>query len=256
MSDFTGRSVLITGGAGTIGSTAAAAFLDAGAKVAIVDLSQDALDAAAQEIREHGEVLTIAANVTDEADVAGYVAKTVEAHGGIDVFFNNAGIEGKVQPIPEIERTDFEKVMAVNVTGVYLGLKHVLPVMYQAGSGSVINTSSVAGLGGSAGVAPYVASKHAVIGLTKTAALEAAGHGVRVNSIHPSPVTGRMMESLEAGFNPDDPAGVRPALAAAIPMGRYAEPQDIVDVVLFLASDQSGFVTGAQMRVDGGMAAS
>lgn len=256
MSDLTGRSVLITGGAGTIGSTAAASFLQAGAKVALVDLAQDALDATAEKLREHGEVLTIAADVSSDEDVARYVATTVEQHGGIDVFFNNAGIEGKVQELPDIDPDDFDAVLAVNVRGVFLGLKHVLPVMYEKGSGSVINTSSVAGLGGTAGVAPYVASKHAVVGLTKTASLEAAPKGVRVNSVHPSPVTGRMMDSLEAGFSPDDPEGSRQGMAAGIPLGHYAEAQDIVDTVLFLAGDRSTFITGAQMRIDGGMGAS
>src|SRR5690606_3901115 len=141
--------------------------------------------------------------------------------------------------------------MAVNVRGMFLGLQKVLPVMIKQKSGSIINTSSVAGLGGSPNVSPYITSKHAVVGLTKTAALESAAHGIRVNSIHPSPVNTRMMRSLEAGMNVDEKT-----MAQSIPLGRYGESDDISNLVLFLASDESTFITGSQYRVDGGMGAS
>lgn len=251
-SDLEGKTVLITGGAAGIGAATASAFLEAGAKVAVVDVDADALkqfaaDAGAGEDR----LVTITADVSQEEDVRAYVQKTIEAFGTIDVFFNNAGIEGKVAPIVDQEVEDFDRVIAINVRGVWLGLKHVLPVMYEQKSGSVINTSSVGGLvAGSMAVSPYVTSKFAVHGMTRVVATEAAPHGVRVNSVHPSPVNTRMMRSLEGGSGAS-----QEDIARAIPLGRYAEATDIANMVLFLASDRSSFVTGAQMVVDGGMLA-
>lgn len=250
-----GKVAVITGGAAGIGLETARIFVEEGASVAIVDIADDAVTAAAIELGQPGRVIGITADVTSEADVQRYVREAVAAFGGIDIFFNNAGIEGKVEPIVSIDLADFERVQRVNVTGVFLGLKHVLPVMYERRSGSVINTSSVGGFHANAGIAPYVTSKHAVIGLTKTAALEAAPFGVRVNSIHPAAVNTRMMRSLEAGFSPDAAEQARLTFEAAIPLKRYGEPRDIARLVLFLASDDSSFVSGAQYRIDGGQGA-
>ncbi len=244
------KVAVITGGTGGIGKVTAETFLKEGAKVVLVDLFQEALDQAKADLSELGEVITVQADVTKESDVQNYVNKAVEQFGRIDVFFNNAGIEGKVAPIVEQKVEEFDMVMNVNVRGVFLGLKHVLPVMIKQKSGSVINTSSVAGLGGSPNVSPYIASKHAVVGLTKTAALEVANSNIRVNSIHPSPVNTRMMRSLEEGLNV-----TQEALAQSIPLGRYGEPNDIANLVVFLASDDSVFITGVQYRIDGGMGA-
>jgi NAD(P)-dependent dehydrogenase (short-subunit alcohol dehydrogenase family) len=256
MARLDGKAAVITGGAGGIGKETAKLFLQEGAKVVLVDLFDEALEKAKNELSSFGEVLTVRADVTKEEDVKNYVKVAYEHFGKIDVFFNNAGIEGKVQPITEITVEDFEKVQKVNVLGVFSGLKHVLPIMMKQGHGSIINTSSVAGLGGTQGVAPYVASKHAVIGLTKVAALEAAKANVRVNSIHPSPVNTRMMRSLEKGFNPENAEEAKEEFTKSIPLGRYAEPSDIAKLVLFLASDESAFITGAEYRIDGGMRAS
>lgn len=249
------KVAVITGGSGGIGKETARRFLEEGASVVLVDIDQAALDTARQELEAGERVLAVQADVSREEDVRRYVDATMERFGRIDVFFNNAGIEGKVAPLEQQDIAMFDKVIAVNVRGAYLGLKHVLPHMYQAGRGSVINTSSVAGLRGSAGVLPYVTSKHALSGMTKVAAIEAAAHGVRVNSVHPSPVNTRMMRSLEAGFDPDDAAGAKAAMEKAIPLGRYGEAADIANLVLFLASDESRFITGAQYRIDGGMGA-
>ncbi|WP_443256384.1 SDR family NAD(P)-dependent oxidoreductase [Virgibacillus sp. L01] len=213
-------------------------FLNEGAKVSLVDMKQDALDNVKSDLEQYGDVMTVKADVTNEDEVKNYVTKTVENFGSIDVFFNNAGIEGEVAPIAEQKVENFNKVLTVNVQGIFLGLKHVIPIMTKQESGSIINTSSVAGLMGSPGVSPYVASKHAVIGLTKSAALEVAGSNVRVNSIHPSPVNTRMMRSLEKGFNPDDAEQAKEEQENAIPMGRYGESGDIANLVLFLASDK------------------
>lgn len=255
MSKLNNKVAIITGGAGGIGKETAKRFLQEGAKVVLVDLFQESLEQAKEELSQFGDIHIVQADITKESDVQNYVRQTVQRYGKVDVFFNNAGIEGKVQPIIETALEDFEKVQRVNVNGIFLGLKHVLPVMTTQGYGSIINTSSVAGLGGTPGVAPYVTSKHAVIGLTKVAALEAAGANVRVNSIHPSPVNTRMMRSLETGFNPESPEGAKEQFAQSIPLKRYGEVSDIANLVLFLASDESAFITGAQYRIDGGMGA-
>lgn len=255
MQRFEDRTAIITGGSGGIGKETAARFIAEGANVVLVDLDLAQLDATREALGGGERIVVVKADVSVEDDVQRYVQAAIDAFGRIDVFFNNAGIEGKVAPLEQQETAMFDKVIAVNVRGAYLGLKHVLPHMYKAGGGSVINTSSVAGLRGSAGVLPYVTSKHAVSGMTKVAAIEAAAHGVRVNSVHPSPVNTRMMRSLEAGFDPQDAEAAKAAMEKAIPLGRYGEAADIANLVLFLASDESRFITGAQYRIDGGMGA-
>ncbi|MGO1370091.1 MAG: SDR family NAD(P)-dependent oxidoreductase [Senegalia sp. (in: firmicutes)] len=249
---FEDKVVLITGGSGDIGTTTAKMFLEEGAKVAIVGTSDEKLAKAKESL---GDVLTIKANVVNEDEVKNYVDKTVEEYGKIDVFFNNAGIEGKMIPIEALEMDDFKKVLDVNVVGAFLGLKYVIPIMKKQKSGSIINTSSVAGLGGTAAMSPYVTSKHAVIGLTKTAALEVAGDNIRVNCINPSPIEGRMMDSIESGFNSDDPDSMEQEFIKTIPLGRYGKVEEVAKLVMFLASDDSEFITGSIHRIDGGMLA-
>ncbi|MGV0912049.1 SDR family NAD(P)-dependent oxidoreductase [Martelella sp. FOR1707] len=248
------KIALITGGAAGIGLETARLFLKEGARVALVDLREEDLKKAAESLGS-ADVLTVAADVSSPEDTARYVRETVERFGQIDIFFNNAGIEGKVAPLTEQKIEDFDRVIAVNVRGPFLGLQHVLPVMMKQKSGSIINMSSIAGLKGSPNVAPYITSKHAVVGLTRAAAVEAAVANVRVNSVHPSPVNTRMMRSLEDGFSPGHGDEVKNQLASTIPLGRYGESADIANLVLFLASDESAFITGAQYPVDGGMAA-
>ncbi|MGY4690948.1 SDR family NAD(P)-dependent oxidoreductase [Salibacterium sp. K-3] len=249
------KTALITGGSGGIGKKTAELFLKEEANVCLVDLDESALQEAKEELRRWGDVLTVTADVTVESQVQEYVQKTLDAFGTIDVFVNNAGIEGRVAPITEQAVEDLDKVLGVNVRGMFLGLKHVLPVMTEKESGSIINMSSVSGLEGVPGLAPYVASKHGVVGLTKVAALEAASSSVRVNSVHPSPVNTRMMRSLEKGYNPEDAEAAREKRTQAIPLARYGESEDIANLVLFLAREESSFITGSQYRIDGGMGA-
>lgn len=249
---FNGKVVLITGGTGEIGKTSAKMFLEEGAKVAVVGRNEEKLEKVRKEL---GDILTIKADVTNEEDVKNYVDKTVEKYGKIDVFFNNAGSEGKMGYIKEQKLEDFRQVLDINVLGVFLGLKYVIPVMEKQKSGSIINTSSDAGLAGSPGLAPYVASKHAVVGITKTAALEVADYNIRVNSINPTNIEGRMMESIEAGLDPENPEGIKKEWTSAIPLGRYAKLDEVAKLVLFLASDDASFITGSQYVIDGGILA-
>jgi NAD(P)-dependent dehydrogenase (short-subunit alcohol dehydrogenase family) len=194
-------------------------------------------------------------DVTKSADVQAYVKAALDAFGSIDCFFNNAGIEGKVAPVAEYDEAVFDQVIGINVKGVFLGLRHVLPVMLKQKSGAVVNTASVAGLVATPGMSAYVASKHAVIGLTKAAAGEVARSGVRVNAVCPGPIDTRMIHSLEGQLNPADPASVGARYQAALPIGRYGTAEEVANVVLFLCSDLAGNVTGAQYVVDGGRTA-
>ncbi|MGK0220838.1 MAG: NAD(P)-dependent dehydrogenase (short-subunit alcohol dehydrogenase family), partial [Limisphaerales bacterium] len=160
-----------------------------------------------------------------------------------------------VKPIVEYDEARFDQVMAVNVKGPFLGLQATMPAMEKRGGGSIVITSSVAGVGGSPGIAPYVTSKHAVIGMMRSAAKEGAADKIRVNTVNPSPVETRMMRSLEEGLSPGAADEAKAAIVASIPAGRYGEPEDIAKVMLFLASDDSEFVTGSVYMVDGGSTA-
>ena len=250
-----GKVAVITGGAGGLGKVTAEYLLKEGAKVVIVDLFEEPLEKTKKELSAFGEVLAVQADVSKEEDVEKYVKAAVDQFGRIDIFFNNAGIVGKIAKAVDTEAEDFDKVIAVNLRGVFLGMKHVLKVMEKQGSGSVINKSSIDGLAGGPQRIAYSASKHAVVGMTKTAALEVADKGIRVNSIHPSYAKTDMMNVVESGSNAEDPESVRKQLTETIPLGRYGEAEDIANLVLFLGSDESTFITGAQQRIDGGMGA-
>jgi NAD(P)-dependent dehydrogenase (short-subunit alcohol dehydrogenase family) len=245
------KTAVITGGAGSIGKTTAKLLLDEGAKIVLVDLKEEALQKAAKELGGGENVVACAADVTKSEDVKNYVRKAVEAFGKIDVFFNNAGIEGVVKPIIDYPDEMFDQVMAVNVRGVWLGCKYGLPEMNDGGS--MIITSSVSGINGSLDVSAYITSKHAVVGIMRAVALEAAPRKIRVNTIHPSPVDNRMMRSLEEGFSPGQSTAAKKQLESTIPLGRYAEPAEIGKLVLWLASDDSQFITGTMQVIDGGL---
>ena len=254
--DFKGKVALITGAGNGIGRASALGFSSRGAKVVVVDRDQAAGEATAGILRQQGgEALFVLADVTKSADVQNYVQATLDAYGSIDCFYNNAGIEGSVATTAEYDEEMFDRVMAVNVKGVFLGLRHVLPVMLKQGRGSVVNTASVAGLVASPGMPAYVASKHAVIGLTKTAAGEVARSGVRVNAVCPGPIDTRMIHSLETMLNADDPASVGSRYQQNIPLGRYGTPEEVANLVIFLSSDLASNITGAQYVVDGGRSA-
>jgi NAD(P)-dependent dehydrogenase (short-subunit alcohol dehydrogenase family) len=254
--DFTGKVALVTGGGNGIGRATCAAFAHAGAKVVVVDRDSAGAQATAGIIRQNGgEALAVTADVTKSADVKAYVKAAIDTFGRIDCFFNNAGIEGKVAPTAEYDEAMFDAVLGVNLKGVFLGLRHVLPEMIREGSGAVVNTASVAGLVATPGMPAYVASKHAVIGLTKTAAGEVARQGVRVNAVCPGPVDTRMIHALEEQLAPGNAASVEERYQTAIPSGRYTTPDEIANMVLFLCSDLAANITGGQFVVDGGRTA-
>jgi NAD(P)-dependent dehydrogenase (short-subunit alcohol dehydrogenase family) len=224
--DFTGKVALVTGGGNGIGRAASLSFAKHGAKVVVVDRDGSAADATTGIIRQNGgEAIAVTADVTKSSDVKAYVKAAIETFGRIDCFFNNAGIEGKVTPTAEYDEAIFDAVIGVNVKGVFLGLRHVLPEMIRQGGGSIVNTASVAGLVGTPGMPAYVASKHAVIGLTKTAAGEVARQGVRVNAVCPGPVDTRMIHALEEQIAPGDAAAMSERYQAAQPTGRYTTPR-------------------------------
>lgn len=254
--DFTGKVALVTGGANGIGRATVHAYAKAGAKVVVVDRDAAGAQAVADAVKlANGDAISVGADVTKADDVARYVKAAVDAYGRIDCFFNNAGIEGEIKSIVDYDDAVFDAIMSVNVKGVYLGMKHVLPVMLKNGSGAVVNTASVAGITDTPNMPAYCASKHAVIGLTKVASGEVARAGVRVNCVCPGPVATRMIESVMAQINPANPAQGRANYEAGLPTGRYTEPDEIADAVLFLTSDHSKNVTGVQFVVDGGRTA-
>ncbi len=254
--DFTGRIVLITGAANGIGRATATSFAQAGAKLVLVDRDAQAGAQAAAELSAAGtDARFFAADVSKSAEVEAFVHATVTAHGRIDCFFNNAGIEGGFKPIPSYDEDEFDRVIAVNLKGVFLGLKHVLPVMAAQHAGAIVNTASVAGLIGAPGMSAYIASKHGVLGLTKTASGEFARQGVRINAICPGSVDTRMIHSIEEMVNPADPAAAQRLNAENTPTGRYTRPDEIAGLVMYLCSDIAANITGAHFVIDGGRGA-
>ncbi len=252
--NFDGKVALITGAAGGIGKEAARLFKENGAQLVLVDLNEEALKNMVNEL-ELKDFLLIPADVTKEEDVKNYTKLAVEKYGKVDIFFNNAGIVGDFAEITEVTSEDFNKIIDINLKGVFYGLKHVLRVMKEQKSGCIVNTSSVAGLGGSPSLGPYAATKHAVNGLTKTAAVEVADEGIRVNAICPSPVDTALMRDLDEVKSPEDSSKARGAYEQKIPLKRYATPTEIAELVLFLCSEQSSFITGGAYLIDGGYTA-
>ena len=260
MARLSGKTALITGGAGGIGQAAARLFTAEGARIALVDRDEAALQAVVQSIGEESASY-IVADVTQPEQAESYVKTAVDRWGGFDIYLANAGIEGIVSPISDYPLDVFEQVIAVNVTGVWLGLKYVIPVMRERGGGSIVITSSTAGIGGTAGMSAYTTSKHAVIGMMRTAALECAPMGIRVNTVNPAPIETRMMRSLEemrVAAADDSEVTVertKQAYSARIPLQRYGNPEEVARLMMFLASDDSSYCTGGVYMVDGGRSA-
>ncbi len=254
------KVALITGGAGGIGQAAARLFTAEGGHVVLVDREEAALQDVVSSIGED-KASYVVADVTQPDETQNYVKAAVERWGGIDIYLANAGIEGMVSPIPDYPHDMFDQVMAVNVRGVWLGLKYVIPAMRERGGGSIVITSSTAGIGGTAGMSAYSTSKHAVIGMMRTAALECAPMGIRVNTVNPAPIETRMMRSLEemrvaaADSSEVTVERTKQSYASRIPLQRYGDPEEVAKMMLFLSSDDSSFCTGGVYMVDGGRSA-
>lgn len=247
-----GKVAVVTGAAGVIGSATARLLAERGAKIVAVDRKREDLQAAIRDLPASAQALSLTADVANEDEVSAYVRAAVNKFGTIDVFYNNAGIEGDVAPITRYSLDSFRRVLEVNVVGVFLGLKHVLPVMLKQDKGSIINTASIAGLMGSPEIAVYSASKHAVIGLTKSAAIECGNSGVRVNCVCPGLIESRMLSAIINGRNPSNPPVPNEKIAERIPARRLGRASEVASIVAFLASDEASYVSGAAYTVDGG----
>ena len=249
-----GRVVLITGAAGGFGALAARRFAQAGARLALSDRAEGAVLALAEELGAFGQ----AVDVSDEASVEGHVAAVLERFGRLDVAINNAGVGHAPVPITRTPVAEFDRMMAVNARGVFLGMKHQLPPMIEAGRGAVLNVASAAGLVGAGQLAAYAASKHAVVGLTRAAADEVARAGVRVNALCPSFATTPLFEEMadaiverRGGTREDAHARI----ASRVPMRRVADPAEIVQAMLWICHDDNAFMTGQAIALDGGLTA-
>ncbi len=245
-----GKRAVITGAAGGIGKATTKLFLNEGARVMMVDRNAEELQKIASEFNSE-DVDIFVADVSKKEEVQKYAQAAFKSLGGIDVFFNNAGIEGVASPFYDYPDDIFENIIDINLKGVWYGCKYVIPHMSE--NGSVIITSSVAGLKGFPGLGPYVTSKHAVIGIMRVVALESSEKKIRVNTVHPGPVNNQMMRSIEEKMSPDNPGYVKKEFEHQIPFHRYAENEDIARQVLYLASDDSVYITGTTAVVDGGM---
>jgi NAD(P)-dependent dehydrogenase (short-subunit alcohol dehydrogenase family) len=251
--DFSGQVAIVTGAGGGIGRAVSLALSDVGAKVLLVDLARDSgLETEAQIRQRGGTALFVAADVSQASDVQNYVAAAKDAWGRIDVFMNNAAWQGEIHALVDYPVEMFDKVMGINVRGVFLGMKYVLPTMIAQGKGAVVNTASLGAYVGTRHMGAYTASKHAVLGLTKTAALEVARKGIRVNAVCPGPVDTEMLRDIEAAQAPGSALSLRQQRAASIPDGRYAEPAEVANLMVYLASDYASHITGQGMQINGG----
>ena len=252
MARLLGKTAIITGASGGIGEATAKLFLAEGANVMLVGRSLEKLKATRDRLGAGENIAHAVADAADEDATAAAVAATIKEFDGVDILFANAGTEGWIKPLQEVEMADFEQVLRTNVIGVWLAMKYCVEPMKKRGSGSVIAVTSVAGLVGFSGGSCYIASKHAVCGLVKCAALELGELKIRVNGIAPGPIENRMMRSLEAQILPDTPTSAYEDIKSKNPMKRYGTNEEVAYLAAFLASDESTYCNGGIYTVDGG----
>jgi len=247
----TNQVAIVTGAASGIGRATSIKMAENGYKVVLVDFNSEAGEETLKLIQNNGgEAIFVKADVSRQEDVENYINQAVEAYGRIDVLFNNAGIIQKFAPFAAIEMEEYERVMSINAKSVFLGMKYVLPIMEKQGKGAIINTASSAGIRPEHSIAVYSASKHAVIGLTKGAAIEYAKKGIRINAVCPGGVETAIFKSVAETFAN---GGYVPEEISPMRMGRHGQPDEIAEVVLFLASDKASFMAGAVVSVDGSL---
>lgn len=250
-----GKVAVVTGAAGVIGAATMRLLAERGARIVAVDRKKAELKTAIKDLPATADPLLVTADVTREEEVVEYVHAALDKFGTIDIFFNNAGIEGDIRPITDYPLESFRKVLDVNVVGVFLGMKHVLPNMLKNKKGSIINTASIAGLVGSPHIAVYSASKHAVIGLTKSAAWECTGTGVRINCVCPGLIDSRMLSTILQGRSGGNELPPQDKIVERIPARRLGQASEVAAIVAFLASDDASYVSGSHYTVDGGRTA-
>lgn len=249
---FTDRVVLITGGGSGLGRASAVRLAEEGAKLALVDVSEQGLAATVAALPDGTEAITVVADVSKEADVDAYVAQTLERFGRIDGFFNNAGIEGRQNLTEDFTADEFDKVVAINLRGVFLGLEKVLKVMREQGSGMVVNTASVGGITGIGNQSGYAAAKHGVVGLTRNSGIEYGQYGIRINAIAPGAIWTPMVENSMKQLDPENPRKAAEEFIQINPTKRYGEANEIASVVAFLLSDDAAYVNAVVLPIDGG----
>ena len=250
-----GKVAIVTGATGGIGEATAKLFLELGAKVMLVARSPEKLAETNARLDGLGEFDGAIADSTDEAATAAAVAKTLERFGGLDILIANAGTEGVLKPVEQLTVEEFNDTLQTNVIGVWLAMKHAVAPMKARGGGSIIALSSIAGMIGFPAMAPYIASKHAVYGLVKTAALELGEHKIRVNAVGPGPIDNRMMQSLASQLAGDEAAALREGVESTIALKRYGTSEEVAHLLAFLASDASSYCSGSIHMIDGGFTA-